>query len=104
MEELTLSEVARRLAEVKAAVDEGVDFDNAFTVAAFFSDFEDTNRVIPGIERDVDEDPEKAVEVSQEILTLVDTINGLDLSAWQSADYQQIFEEYIKAWRDRWEA
>ncbi len=104
MEELTLSEVAGRLADVSKAVGEGVDFNNAFTVAAFFRDFEDTNQVVKCAERDIDEDAEKAVVVSQEILSLVDSINQLDLSAWQSADYEKIFDEHIKAWKDRWEA
>lgn len=103
MEEWILNEVARRLAEVKAAVGEGVDFKNAVTVAAFFRDFEDTNRVIQGTEREVDEDPEKAVEVFGEILSLIDSICKLNLSAWESSDYEEIFEEHIKVWRDRWE-
>ncbi len=103
MEELTLREVARRLAEVKTAVGESVDFDNAFTVAAFFRDFEDINRVIQGVERDVNEQPGKAVIISREILSVIGQISVLDVADWESADYEKIFDGHIKGWRDRWD-
>lgn len=106
--ETTITYIIPRLEEVNGIVaacsDGTMTFEQAYAVARFYYDFQDTNRLIAKAERMVSEDVgrlrEFAISLKDETATLIDNISildGTDFKAIANAHSKQFYSLFQEA-------
>jgi len=79
-------------------------FDEALVLSEFYRDYSDTNSLIEAAEKEVAEDADKLLSDTFSLLLEIEKFVSIGIAGIQSADFEQLFEEHVKPFEERYES
>ena len=89
---------------LRSCVDSGLFFDAALTLAAFYRDYSDTNGLIEVAEMDATENADRLLTDTVSLLSEIEKFSAVGVAGIQSVDFEQLFEQQVKPFEERYEA
>ncbi len=87
-----------------SCVDNTLSFDAALTLGAFYRDYSDTNSVIAAAEKTVAENADRLLADTVSLLSEIEKFSEVGIAGIQSVDFEQLFEQHVKPFEERYEA
>ena len=81
-----------------------LSFDAALTLAAFYRDYSDTNSLIGTAEKEAAEDADRLLTDTVSLLSEIEKFSAVGVAGIQSVDFEQLFEQHVKPFEERYEA
>ena len=81
-----------------------LSFDDAMTLAAFYRDYSDTNGLIETAEKEAAEDADRLLTDTVSLLSEIEKFLEVGVASIQSVDFEQLFEQHVKPFEERYEA
>ena len=81
-----------------------LSFDDAMTLAAFYRDYSDTNGLIEAAEKEVTENADRLLTDIVSLLSEIEKFSAVGIAGIQSVDFEQLFEQQVKPFEERYEA
>ena len=81
-----------------------LSFDDAMTLAAFYRDYSDTNGLVEAAEKEAAEDADRLLTDTVSLLSEIEKFSAVGVAGIQSVDFEQLFEQQVKPFEERYEA
>lgn len=89
---------------LSSCIDGRLTFDEALVLSEFYRDYSDTNSIIEAAEEEVAEDADRLLSDTFSLLSEIEKFLSIDIAGIQSADFEQLFEEHVKPFEERYES
>ena len=103
-----INQITYRLQQInsilRSCVDSRLSFDDALTLAAFYRDYSDTNGLIETAEKEAAEDADRLLTDTVSLLSEIEKFSAVGVAGIQSMDFEQLFEQQVKPFEERYEA
>ena len=105
---ITILDIYYRLQSVNSILrscgNGALSFDDAMTLAAFYRDYSDTNGLIESAEKEAAEDAGRLLKNTVSLLSEIEKFLEVGVASIQSVDFEQLFEQHVKPFEERYEA
>ena len=81
-----------------------ITFADAYVIAQFYHDYQNTNTIIDDVEDLVRQDGRALYECATDLKKEVDKFVSLDLSVWNALDFINMEQSHLKEYKERWDA
>lgn len=79
-------------------------FDEALVLSEFYRDYSDTNSIIEAAEKEVAENADRLLSDSFSLLSEIEKFVSIGVAGIQAVDFEQLFEEHVKPFEERYES
>lgn len=104
---MMIHQIPQRLQDVNTLLasckQDSITFEQALLLSLFYKDFNETNQIVTEAAAMSQDDTEQLNEISFSLFSEAEKFLSLDISGWQSVDFESIFNDHLKPYEAKYE-